>query len=209
MPSSRSGSHSLTTMNVGGSPATSASVANSGHASGLRASNSSIPYPIAPRLPCTEMRMPFVLRGRRQTVLRPLAGDVRAQRVQAADQPDVAVGEQLQAGGQREVAAAALAGDHDVRRRRCRVRQRCRPATSGRTRSRPGRRGTVRPRAPHDGVSALRNSTIATATPSAAIVLPHARYMPSKQTQRLHAAAVDVVHARNGLRSRRADRAAP
>jgi len=37
------GSHSLTLITVGGKPATSSTVANDGHASGLRASNASMP----------------------------------------------------------------------------------------------------------------------------------------------------------------------
>src|SRR5215469_697924 len=52
MPSSRSGSHSLTLMIVGGDPATSSVVANDGQASGLRPVKASIPYPTAPRLLC-------------------------------------------------------------------------------------------------------------------------------------------------------------
>ena len=41
-------------------------------------------------------------------------GDVRAERVEPPDQADVAVALQLEPGGEREVAAAALAGDDDV-----------------------------------------------------------------------------------------------
>jgi hypothetical protein len=43
MPSSRSESHSLTLITVGGKPSTSAAVANDGQASGLRASKASMP----------------------------------------------------------------------------------------------------------------------------------------------------------------------
>ena len=56
-----------------------------------------------------------VVLGRRRVLReRPPAGDVRAQRVEALDQADVAVLLQLEAGGEREVAAAALAGDDDA-----------------------------------------------------------------------------------------------
>ena len=44
----------------------------------------------------------------------PDACDVGTERVEAADQADVAVAQQLEAGGQRQVAAAALAGDDDA-----------------------------------------------------------------------------------------------
>ena len=44
---------------------------------------------------------------------RPLPSDVRAQRVQALDEPEVAVALELQAGGEGKVAAAALPRDDD------------------------------------------------------------------------------------------------
>ena len=57
-----------------------------------------------------------VLDARREPLLRPFAGDVGAQRVQAGDESDVAVAQQLHPGGEREVATAALARDHHSRR---------------------------------------------------------------------------------------------
>src|SRR5580692_4503889 len=59
MPSSRRGSHSLTLITVGGNPVTSSFVANPGHANGSLALKASIPYPIAPRLLLTLIRMPL------------------------------------------------------------------------------------------------------------------------------------------------------
>ena len=55
-----------------------------------------------------------VLDRRRQVVLRPDSRDVGAQRVEALDQSELAVLLQLEAGRERQVAAAALARDDDA-----------------------------------------------------------------------------------------------
>jgi hypothetical protein len=50
-----------------------------------------------------------ILGGRGVAVLRPGPGDVGAERIERLDEADVAIALQLQAGGERQVAAAALA----------------------------------------------------------------------------------------------------
>ena len=129
-----------------------------------------------------------------------LPGDVRAQRVEAADQADVAVLPQLQPGGQGEVAAAALAGDDQACAGSMPSSSACacthfRPDTQS---FRPAGNGATS--GADDGVTQLRKSTIATATPWLAMIRPHERYMPSKHDIARHAAAVDVVDARQRRR---------
>src|SRR5262249_57512378 len=73
-----------------------------------------------------------VLRGRRILRCRPLAGDVGAERVESLDHAEVTVSLELEAGGESQVAAAALARHYDPGPGRC----------SG------GRRSPLPPRAP-------------------------------------------------------------
>ena len=102
-------------------------------------------------------------------------GDVGAQRVEALDETDVAVALEAQPGGEGEVAATALAGHDDpigVDAQRG-VVGRDPPQTRHAVVQPGGIGGDL-----FDGRgrrAALRKSTIATATPWAAMILPQAR----------------------------------
>src|SRR5262249_14545627 len=64
-----------------------------------------------------EVEQYAVVLGRRRALRRgPFAADVRAQGVQALDESKVAVLPELEASGERQVAAAAFAGDDDASR---------------------------------------------------------------------------------------------
>ncbi len=58
--------------------------------------------------------MPSFSIGRRAVGSGPLPGDVGAERVEPLDEPELAVTLELEPGGQRQIAAAALAGDDDA-----------------------------------------------------------------------------------------------
>ena len=201
MPSSRSGSHSLTLMTVGGKSVTSSSVANDGHASGLPASSSldAVGDGAAVVVQVDEQDAVVLDRGR-EAVLRPATGDVRAQRVEAADEPDVAVAEQLHA------RSPASGSRRRSRRRRRRGRRRCRSSAAladdqlhaghavveaGRERRDLGRR---RRRQAVAEVDHRHGHALVGDDPA-----PRSGTC-RRSTTGLHAAAVDVVHARQRRR---------
>ena len=109
-----------------------------------------------------------------------LPGDVGAQRVETADEAEVAVLLELEPGGQGEVAAAALARHDDVRRVDAELGRRGRAPTSRRDTQSFSPAGNGATSGADDGVRQLRKSTMATATPWSAMMRPHDRYMPSK-----------------------------
>ena len=114
MPSSRSGSHSLTEMTVAGKPATSSSLAKrrpGERVFGLEGIDSIAEGAVV----VVQVEQDPVVFGRgRQVVARPAAGDVGAERVEAADQAGVAGTGDAEADGEGEIAATALAGDDDA-----------------------------------------------------------------------------------------------
>jgi hypothetical protein len=145
-----------------------------------------------------------VLERRRQALLRPLTGDVRAERVEPADHSQVSVLLELEPRGQRQVPAAALARDDDApgvdaQARRVLVQ----PADArhavvqarGERRHLRRRRGRERvAEVDHRHRDALRGDDPA----PGAVHAVEARH-------RLHAAAVDVVHAGQRLARLRPD----
>src|SRR5580692_3837735 len=178
MPSSRSGSHSLTLITVGGKPATSPAVANDGQASGLPSLKASIPYPTVPRLLCRSSRMPLfsvedghsgvghcpLMYG--HSAYRPLTSPRSPSRLSFRPvasvrlPPPLSPATMIRAGSMPR--RSALATTHlspDT--------QSSSPAGNGAT------SGT------DDGDTQLRKSTMTTATPLAAMIFPQPRYMPS------------------------------
>ena len=110
----------------------------------------------------------------------PLSGDVGAEGVQALDQAKVAVALELQGRGDGQIAAAALAGDDDPPRIDVELTGvGMDPFETGDTVVQPGGKGATS--GAEDAVRALRKSTMATATPRAAMIRPQALYMPFKQ----------------------------
>ena len=179
MPSSRSGSHSLTLITVGGKPC-DVRGGREGRP-GQRVALGEGLDPVADRAAVVVQveQDAVVLRRGRALRRRPLARDVGAQRVEALDEAELAVLLQLEAGGERQVAAAALARDDDAGRVDVEVRRRW-PTThfSPDTQSlSPAGNGATS--GTDDGTTELRKSTITTATPLAAMILPQPRYMPS------------------------------
>ena len=65
-------------------------------------------------LPQHPQEVPVELNRRRERLAISIERDVRAQRVEPGDQIDVALAEQPHPGGQREIPATALTGDHDA-----------------------------------------------------------------------------------------------
>ena len=116
---------------------------------------------------------PVVLGRGRQVVARPAAGDVGAERVEAADQAGVAGTGDAEADGEREVAAAALAGDDDAAGVDAEfVGVGGDPAQAGDAVVEA--RGVGSTSGAEDAVTQLRKSTMATATPHWAMMRPQA-----------------------------------
>ena len=113
--------------------------------------------------------------------VRPLPGDVGAERVEALDQAEFAVPLEFQPGGQGQIAAAALAGDDDALRVDAQVRRRARPPTCSPDTQSFSPAGNGATSGAEEATTQLRKSTMTTATPLAAMSLAQPRYIPSKQ----------------------------
>ena len=147
---------------------------------------------------------PVVLGRRREPVLRPAPRDVGTHRVQASDQREIPVAQELEPGGQREVPSPALSGHDHPRRVDTEVTGvRVQPLQARHAVVEPRReRRDLRRRRRHEAVPEVdHHDRHAAVRDQAAPRLVHA--VEARHAR--HPAAVDVVDAGQRLRRVRAD----
>ena len=147
--------------------------------------------------------MPSFSTDEGQSGRRPLAGDVGTQRVEALDQAQVTVALEREPRGQGEIAAAALAGDDDLRRVDPEFGGvRGHPAQAGHAVVQAGReRGHLGRRRGRDAVAEVHHDDHDAVGGN---VLAPAPVHPVEAGHGGHAAAVDVIDARQRERRSRA-----